>query len=194
MMSNQALHSTALLRAAVSDPSVRPKGEDMRALVLSLVLTVGLSCIARAESSSFEFAGAKGRTVNVAVTFTKDSTTFVLDKPEGIGGLTITLASGDWPRDTVLVLPGFRNVESFAVTTDLFRAQTSLAQSGRAVLSLRNAKGKFDRADPTGPFLSAGTLDIRFSVTDDGLKVQFPPNLFAHTKQVQIGWIDFFRQ
>src|SRR5262245_1853966 len=70
----------------------------------------------------------------VAVREEKSRTLFVVTSQTGIGGATVRLASGAWPRDVAVrflysAQKGFATLESVRLTTARLQAHGALAQS-----------------------------------------------------------------
>jgi hypothetical protein len=125
-------------------------------------------------------------------------TVFVISNQYGIGGVTIRLKTGQWPREIALRFQhekgkGFHKVESFALTTDRLQAAGRLVDgTDHLSFSLRNAEGTFD--DGTGGRVISGTVNIRGEKGKDGIEAKLPANLLVGSKEVTISWIDVFRR
>ena len=156
-----------------------------RATIFLLVMF--LACAVEAQSG-YEFKVQKPED-SIAASTNAGRTTFAITSKSGIGGGTISLTNGIWPKQVSVLLKGFRYLESFALTTARLRVNGSLKLSGKMPFYLADASGKFD---PSEHF--AGYLDVVVQQRDDGLEIILPPNLLADSNKLVLGWIDAFRQ
>jgi hypothetical protein len=153
---------------------------------LPVLLMVGIGAdSAKPEFTFHEFKRAKD---SVTVRLAKQQAVFTVKSPSGIGAVTVKLKSGQWPRDVVVLLAGFRMLEQFTVTTDRLSAECSLKRSGRASFYFRSAQRK-----PGERRAAAGTLNIRIEKAKEGIRIVLPASMCAGSKQIKLHWIDAFR-
>jgi len=158
---------------------------DGRATIF--LLTMFLACGALAQSG-YEFK-VKQPGDSIAAGANAERTTFAITSRSGIGGGTISLTNGTWPKHVSVLLKGFRNLESFSLTTSRLRASGSLKMSGKIPFYLVDASGRFDSSEQP-----AGYVEIVVQKCDEGMEIMLPPNLLADSKKLTMGWIDAYRQ
>jgi len=163
-------------------------------LILTAILLGIASRTAPADPPKYEFKSGKfGESVEARI---EDKyTVFAISGKLPIGGVTIRLTDGDWPRGLILRLNKFDNVESFSVTTDrlTFGGQLGFSSGGVKAYSRKmafrfpNSKGEFE----DGP--CTGTLDVVIEKGKEGLDFKLPANLFVGSREVKISWLVFVR-
>lgn len=125
-------------------------------------------------------------------------TVFHVTSATGIGGLTITLAKGEWPERVALRLQYkeggvFGNLEQFVLRTDRILVEGNLKSSGRMRFCFVDPHGKPDAIQP-GEAEPAGHMAIRVTPGEKSLEVTFPPHLLRGSTRVTLRWIDAFRR
>ncbi len=83
----------------------------------------------------------------------------------------------------------FNKLEGLTITTPRWQVRGNSSQSGKLPFFLPDEKGVFER-DDTKP---TGWLDLKIESVGDALELQFPPRLILTERQVEIEWIDFYR-
>jgi multidrug efflux system membrane fusion protein len=147
---------------------------------------------------TFEFKPSKPGD-SVAVRTEGKRTVLVISSKTGIGGLTIRLKGGEWPREVSLRFQydqgkGFHNLESFTLTTDRLWVGGKLSgEAEQLPFSFRNAAGEIEK-DATGSQVISGSLRLRVQKGKEGIEATLPANLFVGSKEVTLGWIDAFRR
>jgi hypothetical protein len=159
-------------------------------VLLSCAAVLTVVGAARAPEPVYEFAVKKGDDA-IAATKDGDKVVFTITGKSGIGGGTVTLKEGQWPKEVVLRFQHakgqpFKGLEKFQLTTAHFKVDGSQKTSKAMPFSLAGDDGKF----AAGP---AGTLNVVVDETKDGLEVRLPANLLAGSKTVELAWIDVFR-
>lgn len=144
------------------------------------------------DTYKFEFPKNKN-TDSAQVQQENGKTIFVITSPSGISEVKVTLTQGQWPRQLVLRYlykkdTGFRYLESWGIRTETIAVHGSQRQSGAMPFYFQTLEDKSNPSDPP-----AGTLDIRVQETDKAMEVTLPPNMLQNSKQIQLSWIDAYR-
>jgi hypothetical protein len=124
-----------------------------------------------------------------SVTAARDGKTFTIKVKSGIGGVSIQLAKGKWPKRNVVRIEyangkPFKSLESFKLTTEKFRIEGSLKESGKMSYFEKNADAGFKRK---------GTRKVVAREKDNGIDVILPAGMLTGAKKVEIQWVDFYR-
>ncbi len=132
----------------------------------------------------------------IAASVEKNRVVFAVTSTRGIGGATINLKEGMWPKEVVILLTyengeGFKNLENFRLATDRISATGSIKSSGKVMFTFLNGKGE---REPLEPGDSGGTLDIKIVQTGKGIELRLPPDMIVGSKFVTLSWIDAFRR
>lgn len=129
-----------------------------------------------------------------AVKTDEKRTLLVVTSASGIGSATVALPSGKWPKRITLRFEylkgrGFDVLEGFNMTTARFQIQGA-ARPGqsRMPFHLLDGDGKADAGEAP-----AGELNVVVERRQGALEISLPPNLFTGSKEVRVGWIDFYR-
>jgi hypothetical protein len=163
-----------------------------RSLILIAILFGIASRTAQANPPKYEFKSGKYEE-SVEVRVEDKHTVFAISGKLPVGGITIRLTEGDWPRDVILRLNKFDNVESFSATTDRLTCggQRGFSSGGVKAFSrmlpfrFPNSKGEFE----DGP--CTGTLDVVIEQGNEGLDFKLPTNLLVGAREVRISWLVF---
>ncbi len=160
--------------------------------LLILCLFAGLLHAAEATPPRFTAEFRRGGTLETRVEGTTGL--FVITNPSGIGGVTLTLVEGAWPRDVVFRFRydderGFTLLEHFGLETSRLVVHTFLHQQEKPAFRLKSADGKLD---PDAP--AAGTLNLTLTRTDAGVEARLPAHLLAAEKTVTVEWVDAYRE
>lgn len=156
---------------------------------LALILMTLAFSLTGKDEAKYQFALKKPKDA-VAERKEEKRTVFVVTSKSGIGGVTVTLADGRWPRDVVLRLQyakdrGFSSLESFGLQTSRLSVDGSLRTSGRMELYFLSPEGKAEAA--------AGKVNVKVESRDGALEVTLPAHLLTGAKEVSFNWIDAFR-
>jgi hypothetical protein len=160
------------------------------ALAAGLLAAAG----AAAEEPAYDFKLTKADDA-IAAAKDGDRVVFTVTAASGIGGATIHLTAGQWPKEAVLRFryakdKPFTTLESFRVVTSRLAAEGAFKEKAPDRLSfvLADADGKTDPKQP-----AAGSLAVTATRKDGALELALPANLFAGSTKVEISWIDFLR-
>jgi hypothetical protein len=161
------------------------------ALAASLFAAAG----AGAEEPAYDFKLTKPDD-SIAVGKDGDRVVFTVTTKSGIGGATIRLTAGRWPRETVVRFryaakdKDFTTLESFGLATARLTAGGVFKEKEAEKTSfvLADADGATDPKQP-----AAGSLDVTAKRRDGALELTLPANLFAGSAKVELSWVDFFR-
>jgi hypothetical protein len=120
----------------------------------------------------------------------KEGTVFVIQSKTGIGGAAISLTAGQWPKTVTFQFTytdgkPFKALEAFKLSTDKFKVEGSLKDSGRMPYSVVNKDGKFE---------PKGTVDVQIKEGKEGIQVTLPASLLRDASKVELSWVDLFRQ
>lgn len=131
---------------------------------------------------------------SLAVKTDDKRTLLVVTSASGIGNATITLTAGQWPKHIALRFQypkdrGFDGLEGFSLTTARLQVQDK-GQPGQTKMPfhLLDGEGKVDPNDA-----DAGELNVVVERRRGALEIVLPANLFAGSKAVKLGWIDYYR-
>jgi hypothetical protein len=143
---------------------------------------------------TFSDFSVKGDTITA--TLVKDRVVFTVVSTNGIGGGTINLKAGDWPKEIVILLTysgdrGFANLEHFLLKTARIRASGSLGASGKVPFSFLDRNGEIE---PLESGWEGGTLDLKVVKTARGIELRLPPRMLVGSKSLEANWIDAFRR
>jgi len=159
---------------------------------MCLTMLLVFSAVGLAAEPKYQF-DLKRKDDTIEVVRQKDATLFVITSPSGIGSATIDRSEGPWPAEVTLRFQrapgdGLKALENFELVSGRMKLLGSHKDSGKLRFFLSNADGKFTSSDdkPTG------TMNATFSLTPAALDVRLPAHLLSGN-QVQIGWIDFYR-
>ncbi len=163
-------------------------------LVFTLALLASGADPVKPEFSYTDFSRPADK---VAASVEKNKVVFTVTSTRGIGGATINLKEGAWPREVVILLTyedgkGFKSLENFRLATDRVVAAGSIKSSGKVPFAFLGAKGEGEKE--MVPDESGGTLDIKIVQTDKAIELRFPPNLLNGSKLVTLSWIDAYRR
>lgn len=152
----------------------------------STILWTALAGMLLVAEPGFDIATTKKDDL---VTLGKDGKTFTARVASGIGGATIELTSGEWPKEVTLRFEyaggkAFNSLEGFFLTTEKFKIEGSLRESGKMAY--------FEKGDD-GKFAPKGTVNAVAKQNKDGIEVTLPSGQLAGVKKVEIRWIDFYR-
>ena len=160
------------------------------ALAAGLLAAAG----AAAEEPAYDFKLTKADDA-IAVARDGDRVVFTVTTASGIGGATIRLTAGQWPREAVLRFRYAKDkplttLESLKLATSRLAAEGAFKEKEPDKLSfvLADADGK---ADPKQP--AAGSLAVTATRKDGALELALPAHLFAGSTKVELSWVDFFR-
>ena len=152
--------------------------------------------IAAPPAPGFEYSdfGRKGDKITANVG--KDRVVFTVSSPRGIGGATITLKGGEWPKEVAILLTyssgqGFQSLENFRLRTARLAAAGSLNSSGKVPFTFLDGKGD---TEPLETGHEGGTLDVKVEKTDGGMELRLPPRMLVGSKSLTLGWIDAYRR
>jgi hypothetical protein len=158
----------------------------MRELIAFLTAAIGCTHAAYGENPTFEFKPTKPGDVLSA---NAEGTLITVQSKTGIGGGSIKLAKGAWPKTVTIRFQHeagrpFKGLESFKLNSEKFRIEGSLKDSGTMRYSVLNNEGKFEPKP---------SIDVRVKPADAGLDVILPPDLLKDVKSIELQWIDFYR-
>jgi len=125
-----------------------------------------------------------------------DSTTLDVFSPSGIGGATITLTQGPWPKTVVLRLH-LRGLEYFTASSGKFKLTGSvLSHSGNTKRFYLGEDGKKEpQPESTIKVFNAAGKPVE-GLPGEGGYFEFTvprPLLEGEPKSLELGWIDFYR-
>ena len=138
----------------------------------------------------------------VKVKIENDSATLDFLSQSGIGGATITLANGKWPRTVVLRLH-LGGLESFAVSNGKVKLSGSvLSHSGNTTRLQMTEDGKEKKVEKDSPywteirgFDSSGKSVPGLPGSGGYFEITVPKALLdSQPKSLDLGWIDFYRE
>jgi hypothetical protein len=160
---------------------------------------LSLVSVAGAEPS-YEFKLRKAADTIVAVK-EKERTVILVTSPGGIGQGTITLKAGQWPENVTLRLQHdkgkpFANLERIDLTADRIRVEGNLKSSGQFKFCFLDAKRTpvaIDQGTPSNARAPAGTMNVRVEKRDHGMDVVLPACLLIGSAQVELSWVDAYR-
>jgi hypothetical protein len=129
-----------------------------------------------------------------------DSAMLDIFSPSGIGGATITLTQGQWPKTVVLRLR-LRGLESFNVSNGKIKLSVSvLSHSGNTKRLYLSEEGKDGNDGEWEPGREIKVLDAAGKpvkgLPDKGgyFEIALPKALLENQpKSLELGWIDFYR-
>src|SRR5262249_60224261 len=129
----------------------------------------------------------------LAVEATADRAVFTVTSRTGIGGATLTLKSGAWPRAVVLRLKyadgrPWRYLEGLTLVVGRMQARGSMADTGKLPFVFAGADGRFPPDTP-----AAGTWAVTIRPRDGVMEVVLPPDLCTGEKSVTVNWVDLYR-
>jgi hypothetical protein len=164
-------------------------------LLASLALGGGKE--AKVEEPMFDFKVTKDN----SIVFVKESgrAVFVVSNPNGIGQATIVRKSGAWPANTVFRFQygsekgkGFNNLEHLTLTTDRIYAEGNLKASGKFAFFFLDAKRQkpYEVLDERR---ASGKLRVVVEPRDGALEATLPMHLLIGTNQLDLYWIDAYR-
>ena len=135
----------------------------------------------------------------IKVKIDEDSATLDVFSPSGIGGVTITLTRGTWPKTIVLRLH-LRGLESFTISNGKIKLRGSvLSHSGNTKRLYLGKEGKGERgerqAETTIKVFNAAGKQIEGLPGEGGyFEITLPKALLeGQPKSLELGWIDFYR-
>ena len=150
-----------------------------------------------AEPTTFEIKTKKSAD-QVKVKIGNDSATFDVSSPSGIGGVTVTLAKGKWPTTVVLRLH-LSGLESLAVSSGKTKlAGSVLSHSGntrRLYLTEDRKQGEREPGTEIKVLDAAGKPVKGLPGKGGYFEITLPKALLdSQPKNVELGWIDFYRR
>jgi len=127
------------------------------------------------------------------VVVAEETAIFTVASGSGIGGATITLKKGAWPKQVVFRLRyrdgrGFPALEGFTLATPRLFADGSWKETGKLPFRFTDDKGAVDLKAP-----HAGTLDITMTPGDAYLEIILPAYLLTGSRECEVQWVDFYR-
>ncbi len=129
----------------------------------------------------------------------KDRTVFLVTNPFGIGQAMIKLKAGTWPENVTFRLrysaekgKGFTNLENLRITTDRIYAEGNLGTSGKFLFVFWDGKGP-KAARSLDERKAAGVLRVRVEARDGALEVTLPTHMLTGSNQLDVSWIDAYR-
>jgi len=130
-------------------------------------------------------------------TIDKDTATLDVSSQSGIGGATVTLAKGKWPKTIVLRLH-LSGLESFAVSNGKIKLTGSvLCHSGNTKRLYLTEIGKEEEREPGTEIKvldSAGRPVKGLPGKGGYFEITLPKTLLeGESKSLELGWIDFYR-
>lgn len=155
---------------------------EMRSLVF-----IGMNAPAVAGGEPvFEFKRAK---TDDALFANKEGTTFTILSKSGIGGATINLTKGQWPKSVSFRfqyadLKPFKGLESFKLSTAKFKVDGSMKENGKMPYFVATKDGLFERK---------GTADVQVKQDKEHIDVTLPADLLKGVTSVELKWVDFYR-
>ena len=123
-----------------------------------------------------------------------DRTVLVITSETGIGGLTLSSKTSQWPKEVTLRLRyhrggPFKTLEGFEMSAGRILVKGNGRESGRVPFFLADADGQFPRDDAS----PAGWLKLEFKSNGEDLDLIVPSNLWHEAKEVRVKCIDFYR-
>jgi len=161
----------------------------------SLFLTLALGGEQKTEPT-YEFKLRKAADT-IVTGKEKERTFFIITSPGGIGGATLTLKAGQWPENVTLRFQhqqgkGFAHLENITLTTDRVRVEGNAKSSGKFRFCFLDSK-KTPVVIGAGKREPAGALNVIVDVRKDSLDVTLPTCLLIGSGQVELSWIDVYR-
>jgi hypothetical protein len=163
--------------------------------MFAIVLTLALAAASEPAKPEFQYTDFSRKEDKVEASFEKDRVVFTVISPRGIGGATIKLKAGEWPKEIAIRLTygdeGFKNLENFRMSTARVAASGAIGSSGKVPFTFLDAKGD---TEPLESGHEGGTLDMKVVKTDKGIELRLPPRMLVGSKTLTLSWIDAFRR
>jgi hypothetical protein len=121
---------------------------------------------------------------------------FDVFSPSGIGGATIMLAKGNWPGTVILRLH-LHGLESFAISNGDIKLTGSVLSHGGETKRLHLTENGKDRKSESDIKVFDATGKPIKGLPGSGryFEIRLPKALLGdYTKNLNLGWIDFYRR